>query len=89
LSYGGAGPQGISLPEDHGKRPPIRGPEQPPRKWTELREKLVKWGGVSIFVLLLILFAVTAIRGVDNKLTSEESQATAEAVQATREARQR
>ena len=89
MSYGTAGPQGISLPENHGKRPPIRRPEQPPGKWAGLREKLVKWGGITIVLFMLILFVVTAIRGVDDELTSAESQATAETPEATREARRR
>lgn len=89
MSYGTAGPQGITLREDFGKRPPIRRPEQPPGKWTGLREKLVKWGGIAIVLFMLILFVVTAIRGVDSEPTSAASQATAEAFEATREARGR
>ena len=87
MSYGGAGPQGIKLPEDYGKRPPIRRPEQPPGRWTGMREKLVKWGGISVFVFLLVLFVVTAIQGVDKKLSEAEVASTTEALEATREAR--
>ncbi len=84
----GKGNQPIVMPRDHGKGPPIRGPEQPPGRWTETRETIVKWGLISIATFMVILFVAVAVTGFGSEPTKAETRATAEALAATREARQ-
>ncbi len=83
----GKGNQPIVMPRDHGRGPPIRGPEQPPGRWTETREKIVKWGVISLAAFMVILFVVIALTGIPGEPTKGEVRATAEALAATREAR--
>ncbi len=84
----GKGNQPIVMPRDHGKGPPIRGPEQPPGRWTEKRETIVKWGAIALVTLFLVLFVAVAVTGWGGEPTKADARATAEASAATREALQ-
>ncbi len=41
--------------------PPVRGPEQPPTRGSELRRVLLKWGGIALLAVLFIYFIYVAI----------------------------
>jgi hypothetical protein len=57
----GGGPQPINVPDDQGKRPPIRGPEDEEGGWTQLRKKVLLWGGIALLIVLAIFFFMSAV----------------------------
>jgi len=57
----GGGPQPINVPDDQGKRPPVRGPEDPKGRWSRLLRKTHVRGGFVLFGVIAIFLFIQAI----------------------------
>ncbi len=85
MAYGGGGAQHIKLLKDQGSRPPVRVPDQPPGDGRLFWEQVLKWGGITIVgVILLVGFASMAT--CEREPTQRQLRATAQAESATEQA---
>ncbi len=79
----GGGPPVVLVPRDHSEGPPVRGPEQPPTRGSELRHMLLKRGGIALLATLFVYFIYVAVFDDPNASSSPEVSATTEAHVAT------
>ena len=72
MTFGGSGENPTTIPSRQHSEPPIREPDQPPGKSRLFFENVVKWGGIGLVVLFLVLFAYTATSGFEDDLTDAQ-----------------
>lgn len=72
MTFGGSGENPIVLPKDHSGGPPIRRPDQPPSGSQLFWEQVVKWAGIVLVAVFLVLFVYLAINGFEDELTDAQ-----------------
>ena len=83
----GSGSERGQLPVDHGKGPPLRGPEQVPEPGEERRKTIIKRVAIVLVVAMIVLLIWGAVSAAQDKNSRQQNaEATSEARRATREA---
>lgn len=66
MAFGGSNENPIVMPKDHSGGPPLRVPDQPPSGSRMFWERVVKWVGIVLVAVFMVLFVYLVINGSED-----------------------